>query len=279
VIPAAPAPPVFVLEPGGARTSVRLRELWEYRELVYFMAWRDVKVRYKQTVLGAAWAVLQPLLTMVVFSVVFGRLAGIPSDGVPYPVFAFAALVPWQLFAYALSQTSSSVVANQALVTRVYFPRLVIPLASILAGLVDYAIALGVLFLLAAWYGVWPGPALLVLPLLTLLVVVTALAVGSWLAVLNARYRDVSYVVPFLVQLWLFATPVAYPASLVPEGWRLLFGLNPMAGVVEAYRWAILGAGAGPGPLLLVSTAVTVVLLALGLAYFSRSEATMADVI
>ena len=279
MIPAAPVPPVFVLEPGGARTSVRLRELWEYRELVYFMAWRDVKVRYKQTVLGVTWAVLQPFLTMVVFSVVFGRLAGIPSDGVPYPVFAFAALVPWQLFAYALSQTSSSVVANQALVTRVYFPRLVIPLASILAGLVDYAIALAVLFLLAAWYGVWPGPAILVLPALTLLVVVTALAVGSWLAVLNARYRDVSYVVPFLVQLWLFATPVAYPASLVPEGWRLLFGLNPMAGVVEAYRWAILGAGTAPGPLLLVSTAVTVVLLALGLAYFSRSEATMADVI
>jgi lipopolysaccharide transport system permease protein len=273
------AAPVSVLAPGRGGAPPRLRELWDHRELVYFMAWREVKVRYKQTLLGAAWAILQPVTTMVVFSVVFGRLAGIPSDGVPYPVFAFTGLVPWQLFAHALGQVSTSVVANQALITKVYFPRLAIPLAGVLSGLVDFAIALAVLVGMAAWYGIRPGPALLALPLFVLLAVATAFAVGCWLAVLNLRYRDVAYTLTFLTQLWLFATPVAYPASLVPEPWRVLVGLNPMAGVVEGFRWALLGSVPAPGPLVLVSAAVVALVLAGGVTYFWRSESVMADVV
>jgi lipopolysaccharide transport system permease protein len=270
---------VVVIRPAGAGLVGGLREVWEYRELLGLLVMRDIRVRYKQTVLGCAWAIIQPVMTMAVFSVVFGRLAGIPSDGAPYPVFAYAALLPWQLFAQALGQCTASLVGSYHLISKVYFPRLIVPLAGVLSGLVDFAVAFGVLVLLLAYYRLAPGPAVLALPLLLLLAVVTALAVGLWLAVLNVQYRDVRYLVPFVTQFWLFATPVAYPSSLVPEAWRPLFGLNPMAGVVEGFRWALLGSGQAPGPLLAVSVGVVLALLAGGYAYFRRAERTFADVV
>jgi homopolymeric O-antigen transport system permease protein len=271
--------PVTVIQPTHGWAALRLGELWEYRELLYFLTWRDVKVRYKQTALGAAWAILQPLLTMLVFTLVFARLAKMPSDGIPYPLFAFAALLPWQLFSYSLNQASSSLVASQQLIKKVYFPRLVIPISAVLGGLVDFALAFVVLVAMMVWYGAVPGRAILALPLFLLLAVATALAVGLWLATLNVEYRDVRYTIPFLTQFWLFATPIAYPASLVPERWRPLFGLNPMAGVVEGFRWCLLGTETAPGPMVWVSAAVVAVLLASGLVYFRRMERTFADVV
>jgi len=270
--------PVLRIEPSRGWVSLRLRELWEYRELLYFLVWRDIKVRYKQTALGAAWAILQPVMTMMVFSVFFGRLAKVPSDGIPYPVFAFAALLPWQLFAFALSESANSLVASQNLIKKVYFPRLVIPIASVLAGLVDFAIAFVVLIGLMAYYGIHPTGAVAALPLFILFAVVSALAVGLWLSALNVQYRDVRYVIPFLTQFWMFVTPVAYPSSLVPAKWRTLFGLNPMACVVEGFRWALLGKSTSPGPLLWVSIAAVMILLVGGLIYFRRMESTFADV-
>src|ERR1041385_5853931 len=252
-IEAAAETPVLILRPSRGFLRLNLRDVWEYRELLYFLVWRDVKVRYKQTVLGAAWAVLQPVMTMVVFSVFFGRLAKVPSDGIPYPVFAFAALLPWQLFAFALSESSNSLVGSQNLITKVYFPRLVIPISSVLAGLVDFGIAFAVLLGLMWWYGITPTAAIVFLPLFVALAITTALAVGLWLSSLNVKYRDVRYTIPFLTQFWMFATPVAYPSSLVPGRWHTLYGLNPMAGVVEAFRWALLGTTDGPGLLLVVS--------------------------
>lgn len=271
--------PVLRIEPSRGWVSLRLRELWEYRELLYFLVWRDVKVRYKQTALGAAWAIIQPMMTMLVFSIFFGRLAKMPSDGVPYPVFAYAALLPWQLFAYALSESANSLVGSQNLIKKVYFPRLVIPISSVLGGLVDFAISFVVLLGLMTYYGIRPTAAVAVLPLFVLLAVVTALSVGLWLSALNVQFRDVRYTIPFLTQLWMFATPVAYPSSLVPEKWRALFGLNPMAGVVEGFRWALLGKPNSPGPLLWVSLASVLVLLIGGLVYFRRMESTFADVV
>jgi lipopolysaccharide transport system permease protein len=277
------APPagadVLIIQPSRGWLKLNLGELWNYRELLYFLVWRDVKVRYKQTALGAAWAILQPFMTMVVFSVFFGRLAKIPSDGVPYPVFAFTALLPWQLFAYALAESSNSLVASQNLITKVYFPRLVIPIAGVLAGLVDFAIAFVVLLGLMWYFGIVPTAAVALLPLFVLLAIMTALAVGLWLSALNVKYRDVRYTIPFLTQFWMFVTPVAYPSSLVPERWRALFGLNPMAGVVEGFRWALLGKAHSPGPLLIVSIAAVVALLIGGLMYFRRTEATFADIV
>jgi lipopolysaccharide transport system permease protein len=272
------ATPVLRIEPSSGWVSLRLGELWEYRELLYFLVWRDIKVRYKQTALGAAWAILQPVLTMVVFSVFFGRLAKVPSDGIPYPVFALAALVPWQLFAYAVSESTNSLVISQNLIKKVYFPRLVVPIASVLAGLVDFAISFVVLLGLMAFYGIRPTSAVAVLPLFILFAVASALAVGLWLSALNVQFRDVRYTIPFLTQFWMFATPVAYPSSLVPEKWRALFGLNPMAGVVEGFRWALLGKSTSPGLLLWVSIAAVVALLIGGLMYFRRMESTFADV-
>jgi len=272
-------PQVLILEPSKGFFRLKLGDLWEYRELLYFLVWRDVKVRYKQTVLGAAWAVLQPVMTMVVFSIFFGRFAKMPSDGIPYPVFAFAALLPWQLFAYALSESSNSLVSNQNLITKVYFPRLVIPISAVLAGLVDFAIAFGVLLILMCYYGIVPTAAIALLPLFVLLAVATALAVGLWLSSLNVKYRDVRYTIPFLTQIWMFATPVAYPSSLVPEPWRAFLGLNPMAGVVEGFRWALLGNAQSPGPLLAVSVGAVLVLLVGGLIYFRRTESTFADIV
>jgi lipopolysaccharide transport system permease protein len=269
----------LVLEPSKGFVRPNLRDVWTYRELLYFLIWRDVKVRYKQTVLGAAWAILQPVMTMVVFSVFFGRLAKMPSDGIPYPVFAFTALLPWQLFAYSLTAASNSLVGSQHLITKVYFPRLVVPLAAVLAGLVDFGIAFVVLVGLMWYYAIVPTAATAVLPLFVLLAIATALAVGLWLSSLNVKYRDVRYALPFLTQFWLFATPVAYPSSLVPETWRSLLGLNPMAGVVEGFRWALLGTSGGTGPMLAVSVVAVAGLLIGGLMYFRQTERSFADLV
>jgi lipopolysaccharide transport system permease protein len=271
--------PTTVIRPSKGLISLKLKELWDYRELLYFLIWRDIKIRYKQTVLGAAWAILQPLLTMIVFTIFFGRLAGVPSDGIPYPVFSFAALLPWQLFARALTESSNSLVGNQGLITKVYFPRLVIPMSAVLAGLVDFAISFVVLLIMMVYYGIFPNIHILTLPLFLLLAIATALAVGLWLSALNVIYRDVRHTIPFLVQFWLFLTPIAYPTSLVPEQWRTLYGLNPMVGVVEGFRWAMLGKVGGVGPVVLASALVVAVLLVGGLFYFRRMEKTFADII
>jgi lipopolysaccharide transport system permease protein len=258
--------------------AINFAELWQYRELLFFQALRDIKVRYKQTALGAAWAILQPVLTMVVFSIFFGKLAGIPSDGVPYPIFAFTALLPWQLFAYALTHSSNSLVESANVLTKVYFPRLILPLASVLAGLVDFVIAFAVLIAMMLYYDVVPGWGVITLPLFTLLALAAALAVGLWLSALNVKYRDVRYTIPFLSQFWLFITPVAYSSSLVPEKWQAIYGVNPMAGVVDGFRWALLGK-TPPGSMLIVSVTVTVLLLVGGLFYFRRMEKNFADIV
>ncbi|MDA2918685.1 ABC transporter permease [Desulfobacterota bacterium AH_259_B03_O07] len=268
-----------IIKPSRGWVQLNLREVWKYKELLYFLTWRDIKVRYKQTVLGAAWAILQPFLTMIVFSIFFGRLAKVPSDGIPYPIFAYCALLPWQLFANTLTQSGNSLVGNQQLITKVYFPRLVIPISVVLGGLVDFGIAFVVLLGMMFYYGIVPTVATLTLPLFLLLAIATALAVGLWLSALNVKYRDVRYTIPFLTQFWLFATPIAYPSSMVPEQWRAVYGLNPMAGVVEGFRWALLGKEQGPGTLLAVSTVVVIILLVGGLYYFRRMEKTFADIV
>jgi lipopolysaccharide transport system permease protein len=275
----ASAPPVVVLRPSHHWPALNLRELWEYHELLYFLIWRQLKVRYKQTILGASWAIIQPFLAMVIFSVFFGRLAGMPSEGVPYPIFAYAALVPWTYFANALTLASSSLVEHERMLTKVYFPRLMLPMAAVLAGLLDLAIAFLVLLGLAVHYRIALSLSLCVTPLFALLAAGIAVGVGLWLSALNVQYRDVRHITPFLVQIWLFATPVAYPSSLVPEKWRVLYGLNPMAGVVEGFRWALVGKGQPPGMFLFASISMVVVILTSGLYYFRRTEATFADVV
>jgi lipopolysaccharide transport system permease protein len=270
--------PTFSIDPPTRWTSIGFRELWDYRELLYFLTLRDIKVRYKQTALGAAWAVIQPVFMMVVFSLFFGRLAGIKSDGIPYPIFTFCALLPWQLFAHALTESSNSLVANERLITKVYFPRLVVPMAAVLGGLVDFAVAFVILLGMMFYYGIVPTWAIVTLPGFILLAIMTALGVGLWLSALNVQYRDVRYTINFLIQFWLFATPVAYPSSIVPERWRALYGLNPMAGVVEGFRWALLG-NKPPGAMLAVSVAVVIVILVGGLYYFRRMEQQFADVV
>ena len=270
--------PRIVIRPSRGWVSLNLRELWEYRELFYFLVWRDVKVRYKQTALGAAWAIIQPFMTMVVFSLFFGRLAKMPSDGIPYPIFSYTALLPWNYFAQSLSRSANSLVGSANLIRKVYFPRLVVPLSSVLSGLIDFAIAFVVLIGMMLYYGIQPTAATLLLPLFLLLAMVTALGVGLWLSALNVQYRDVRYVVPFLTQFWLFATPVVYPSSLLPEPWRALYGLNPMVGVVEGFRWALLGANP-PGSMMAVSVLVSLFLLISGAFYFRRMEKTFADVV
>lgn len=272
-------PGVTVIRPSRGWTSLKLGDLWEYRELLYFLTWRDIKVRYKQTALGATWAILQPLATMVVFSLFFGKLAHVPSDGVPYPLFSLAALVPWTFFANGMGQAAGSVVGSQQLVTKVYFPRLTIPLATVLAGLLDLAIALVVLLAMMLYFGRLPTAAALWIGPLSCLAIAAALGVGLWLAALNVQYRDVKYVVPFLTQLWLFATPVAYPTSLLAPRWRLVYALNPMVGVVEGFRWALVGRGPAPWSLIAISSAASLLLLAGGALYFRRMERTFADVV
>lgn len=271
--------PTIRIEPSTDWGLPSLRELWRYRELLYFLVWRDVKVRYKQTVLGAAWAVLQPFLTMIVFSLFFGRLAGIPSEGLPYPVFSYAGLLPWTFFSQGMSQAGNSLANSAHLVTKVYFPRAIIPLAAVLAPLVDFAIAFVVLIGMMLYYGIPPTVTVVWLPVFLLLALVTAAAVGIWLSALNAQYRDIRYVVPFLTQLWMFATPVIYPSSLLQGTWRVLLGLNPMTSVVEGFRWALLGVGEPPGRMVWASVGMVTVLLITGAVYFRRTERTLADVV
>ena len=272
--------PVTILQPAKGLGALQLRDLWQYRELIYFMTWRNLKVRYKQTLLGASWAVLRPFLTMVVFSIFFGDLAEVPSDGMPYPIFSFAALVPWGLFSDAVSVGGRSLVQNRHMITKVYFPRVILPLSSILAGVVDFLIAFVVLLGMMVFYKIPPTVNVWTLPLFLLLALVTAAGVGFWLSALNVQYRDVAYVTPFLTQLWLYVTPIAYPASMVPEGWQLIYSLNPMAGVVEGFRWALLGTAQGaPGTQLIVSSVVALVLLVTGYAYFRRMERSFADMV
>ena len=269
----------IMLEPPRGWLNLRLRELWEFRELLFFLIWRDIKVRYKQTILGATWAVLQPLLTMVVFSLIFGKLGKLPSNGIPYPVFTFAALVPWQLFSRALSDASISLVGNQNMVTKIYFPRIFLPSASVLGGLLDFGISFTILLILMVVYEIPFTWAILTVPLFLALCVMTALAVGLWLSALNVRFRDVKYITPFLLQFWMYASPVAYSSSLIPEQWRFLYGLNPMAGVVEGFRWALLGQPISVSSFLPISILAVALLFITSLIYFQRMELTFADVV
>ena len=271
--------PLLRITPSAGWVSLKLHELWEYRELLYFLVWRDIKVRYKQTTLGVAWAIIQPFLTMVVFSVFFGRLAKIPSDGVPYPIFSFAALVPWTFFAHGLTHASNSLVGSANLIKKIYFPRLAVPISSVTSGIVDFVLAFTVLLGMMLYYDIVPTINVLWLPALLLLALVTSLGVGLWLSAMNVQFRDVRYVVPFLTQFWLFATPIAYPSSLLPEPWRTLYGLNPMVGVVEGFRWALLGTNTAPGPIIIVSVLITLALLLGGAFYFRRLERTFADIV
>lgn len=271
---------VTMLRPASGWSLIDLRDLWHFRELIYFLTWRDLKVRYKQTLLGASWAVLRPFLTMVVFSIFFGKLAGVPSDGVPYPIFSFTALLPWELFAASLTVAAHSLVQNRHMITKIYFPRLILPLSAILAGVVDFLIAFVVLVGMMMYYRFTPTVNAWTLPLFLLLALVTALGVGLWLSALNVLYRDINYVTPFLTQFWLFITPIAYPASLVPGQWKILYALNPMAGVVEGFRWALLGIhNPNLGTLVGTSVVVSLLLLVSGLLYFRRMERIFADMV
>jgi lipopolysaccharide transport system permease protein len=276
---ASPRRPRLRLQPGSGWAALDLRAVWDYRDLLGFQALRDIKVRYQQTMLGAAWAILQPLTQMLIFSLFFGRMLKVGSDGVPYPVFAYCALLPWQLFAYALTQSSNSLVDNNHLITKVYFPRLILPLASVIAGLVDFAVAFVILLGLMLWFGITPTLATLLLPLFVALAIAAALSAGLWLSALNVQFRDVRYTLPFLTQVLFFLTPIVYPASAVPAKWQWAYGLNPMAGVVEGFRWALLGHRPPDATLLLVSIAMTLALLTGGLLYFRRMERRFADVV
>jgi lipopolysaccharide transport system permease protein len=276
---AATPPVVHVIRPPQGWLEVDLAELWAYRELLYFFVWRDIKVRYKQTLIGAGWAVLQPLLAMTIFTLIFGMLAKIPSDGLPYPVFYFCALLPWMYFAGALTTATNTIVDQQRVITKVFFPRVLLPVSAVLAGLLDLAIGFALLLGMLAYYGIVPTLNMALLPLFVLQALATALGVGLWLSALNALYRDVRYVVPFAVQIWMFASPVVYPASLVPAEWRWLYGLNPMAGVIEGFRWAVTGSGEAPGATLLASSLAVLLILVSGLIYFQRMESKIADVV
>jgi homopolymeric O-antigen transport system permease protein len=274
-----PSTEVTVIRASRGWVSLRLREVWEYRELLYFLTWRDIKVRYKQTVLGVTWAIIQPFFTMVVFSLFFGRLAKVPSDGLPYPIFAYAALVPWTFFANGLTESSNSLVGSSNLIKKVYFPRLTVPISSVSSGIIDFLLAFLVLLAMMLYYGVRPTWNIVFLPFLVLLALITSLGVGLWLSAMNVQFRDVRYVVPFLTQFWMFATPIAYPSTLLAEPWRTLYGINPMVGVVEGFRWALLGTNTAPGLILIVSSAASLVILIGGAFYFRRMEKTFADVV
>lgn len=270
---------ITIIEPSSGWRAINLRELWRFRELLYFLTWRDVKVRYKQTAIGVVWAVLQPFLTMVIFSVLFGRLAKIGSDNIPYPVFSYSGLLPWTFFASAINLAGLSLVANANMIAKIYFPRLLMPAAAVLAATLDFCIAFIVLLVMMLYYGITPGLATFTLPLFLALAVITALGISLWLAALNVKYRDIRYVIPFLTQVWLFLTPVLYPSSMIPDKWRLVYGINPMSGVVEGFRWSLLGTEKAPGAMILVSVGVVIVLFVGGLFYFRRMEREFADVI
>ncbi|MCK4947349.1 MAG: ABC transporter permease [Candidatus Aureabacteria bacterium] len=267
------------IQPSHGWRSINLGEVWRYRELLYFLTWRNIKVRYKQTVLGAAWAIIQPFFTMVIFSLFFGRLAKIPSDGIPYPIFSYAALVPWVFFANGLMQSSNTLVSSANLVRKVYFPRMVLPISAIISGAVDFILAFFVLLGMMLFYGITPTANVIWLPFLLLLALTTCLGAGMWLTAMNVQFRDVRFAVPFLIQAWLFATPIAYPSSLLSEPWRTLYGINPMAGVIEGFRWALLGTNTAPGPIIFVSAFVSITLLVSGVFYFRRMEKSFADVV
>jgi lipopolysaccharide transport system permease protein len=271
--------PILHIEPSQGWFSLNLRELWDYRELLYFLVWRDVKVRYKQTAIGAAWAVLQPFLTMLIFMAVFRKFAKVPSDGLPYPIFAYAALLPWSLFAGAVNRSSLSVVGQASVISKVYFPRLMVPVSATVSGLVDFAVAFILLIVMMVWFGIYPAWDILALPGFLLFALGTALAVGLWLSALNVKYRDVTHAVPFLIQLWMFASPIGYPLSVVPERWRLLYSLNPLAGVIEGFRWALLGKQSPDFAAIAVSGTVVAILFCTGMIYFKRMERTFADVV
>jgi lipopolysaccharide transport system permease protein len=271
------AAPVVHIRPVQGLFSANLRELWDYRELLYFLAWRDIKVRYKQTAIGIAWALLQPLAMMMVFTLFFGKLAKIPSEGVPYPIFAYAGLLPWQLFSKTITESTSSLVSNRGLVTKVFFPRILVPTATCIAALLDFGISMVLLFCLMPFFDVLPGITICWLPFFVVLMLIAALGTGYWLSALNVEYRDVSYIVPFLTQFWMFVTPVVYPSSMVPDSWRLLYGLNPMAGVVEGFRWCLLGVGSGPSPMFWLSVLVSLLFFISGFLWFRRQERTFVD--
>lgn len=267
------------IAPSRGWTSLGVRELWAHRELLYFLVWRDISVRYKQTILGVAWALIQPFFAMVVFTLFFGRLAKLPSDGIPYPIFTYTALLPWTFFANGLSLASNSLVRDADLMTKVYFPRLVIPISAVLGGVIDFGLAFIVLLGMMLNFRIWPTANVIWLPFLLLLALATALSVGLWLAALNVQFRDVRHVVPFLIQIWFFATPVVYSSTLLPAAWRTVYGINPMAGVIEGFRWALLGTQTRPGPIVIVSALTVLVLLVSGAWYFRRMERTFADII
>jgi lipopolysaccharide transport system permease protein len=269
--------PSIIIRPVEGLFSVNWTELWQFRELLYFLAWRDIKVRYKQTTIGVTWALLQPLAMMCVFSLFFGKLAGIPSEGIPYALFAFAGLLPWQMFSRSITESTNSMVSDQKLITKVFFPRVLVPTAVGLAAFLDFGISMGLLVVLMSYYGVMPGATVAWLPLFILMMLMTGMGIGYWLSALNVEYRDVMYTVPFLNQFWMFVTPVVYPSSLVPEQWRVLYGLNPMAGVVEGFRWCLFGVGPGPSAMLGVSALVSVFLFVSGLVWFSKRERTFVD--
>jgi lipopolysaccharide transport system permease protein len=271
--------PLWRIAPPQGWFELNLRELWDYRELLYFFVWRDLKVRYKQTAIGVAWVVIQPLLAMVVFTLFFGRLAKMPSEGLPYPVFYYTALLPWLYFAASLTNATNTVVDHEKVIAKVYFPRLFLPLSAVLSGLVDFAVGFVLLIGMMLYYRMLPTTAMLLLPFFLLLAVATAAAVGLWLSAMNAVYRDVRYVIPFLVQFWLFASPVAYPSTLVPVQWRWLYGLNPMTGVVEGFRWALTGHGPAPGTMVLVSAGTVLLLFVGGVIYFHKMESIIADTV
>jgi len=272
-------PRKIIVKPTTGWAALNLRDLWIYRELVYFMTWRNLKVRYKQSLLGIGWAILQPFLTMVVFSIFFGSLAGVPSDGVPYPIFSYTALIPWTLFSKALQDASHSLVQSSHMITKVYFPRMILPLAAVLAGVVDFLIAFIVLLGMMVFYKVTPTANIWTIPFFLLLTLVTAIGVGLWLSALNVLYRDINYVLPFLTQFWMYISPIAYPTSMVPEKWRLVYALNPMTGVVEGFRWALLGTGQAPGMVTLISSLVALFLFISGMFYFKRMERQFADMV
>jgi len=271
--------PLIHIEPSKGWISLNLKDLWEYRELLWIFIWRDLKVRYRQTVIGASWAIIQPFLTMVIFSVFFGRLAGVPSDEIPYPIFSYAALVPWTFFANSINQASNSLVNSADMIKKIYFPRLTMPMASVFASLVDFFLAFIVLLGMMLYYGFVPTINSLWLPALLILSMITALGVSLWLSALNVQFRDVRHMIPFITQAWLFATPVAYPSSLLSEPWRTVYGLNPMVGVVEGFRWALLGTDTAPGPVIAVSSIMALLIFVGGAFYFRRMERTFADVI
>jgi lipopolysaccharide transport system permease protein len=272
-------PSTILIEAADSPFDLQLGSLWSYWELLYFMVWRDVKVRYKQTAIGAAWAILQPVTTMVLFTAVFGGIARIPSDGIPYPIFAFTALLPWTYFSTALSRSGNSLVSNSNLITKVYFPRLIIPVSAVISPLVDFAMSFVLMIAMMVWFRISPGWGVLALPLLVLFCLLAALSVTLWLSALSVRYRDVGMVIPFLVQIWMYASPVAYPLRLVPEKWRFIYSLNPMVGVIEGFRWALLGQAAPPFSLTAASAVGVLVLLYGGLVYFKSMERVFADVV